>query len=336
MAVLAALGPKSRRPWRWRAGAFLETLWFATRWSVSPWVLPPVAIRLALLLAFGTRGPLRGDGCSPISASASCSRWRRAALASAVVHLPLAGAGRPCFPWKGPTGGGRGRQDARRSSLGQAPQPHAALAWPGPLSGAITAFAASVRRIRGHLTFASQHPRARPRPCRSPSMPRCRAGRREEAARLCALSILLALVAVTAGELVNAARNGNHRAMSRSRDQRAARRFRARGLIHGEGRGDGAVGPSGSGKSSIVNAIAGLLRPRQGRIRGERTRACREPDAAFRAGEARRIAVVFQDARLFPHMSVEDNLLFGWRRSAAKMDAGASPMSWISWVSARC
>lgn len=82
-------------------------------------------------------------------------------------------------------------------------------------------------------------------------------------------------------------------------------------------------GPSGAGKSSIVNAIAGLMRPRQGRVALD-GRVLLDTEAGLCVpAERRRIAVVFQDARLFPHMSVEDNLLFGWRRADAKADAAA-------------
>jgi len=80
-------------------------------------------------------------------------------------------------------------------------------------------------------------------------------------------------------------------------------------------------GPSGAGKSSVVAAIAGLSKPRQGRIVvGERV--VFEAGKTFISPEQRRIAVVFQDARLFPHMDVEANLRFGWRRAARKADAG--------------
>jgi molybdate transport system ATP-binding protein len=74
-------------------------------------------------------------------------------------------------------------------------------------------------------------------------------------------------------------------------------------------------GPSGAGKTSIVNAIAGLIQPREGRIVVE---GCVLLDTASNIdvpAHKRRIACVFQDARLFPHMDVETNLLFGWRRA---------------------
>ncbi len=74
-------------------------------------------------------------------------------------------------------------------------------------------------------------------------------------------------------------------------------------------------GPSGCGKSTTLAAIAGLLRPEQGRIAlGERllldtaTGLCLPPDQ-------RRCGVVFQDARLFPHFSVASNLRYGERRA---------------------
>jgi molybdate transport system ATP-binding protein len=69
-------------------------------------------------------------------------------------------------------------------------------------------------------------------------------------------------------------------------------------------------GRSGSGKTSIVNAIAGLLRPDRGRIEiaGEvvfdSARAVDVPVAR------RRIGYVFQEARLFPHLDVRQNLRY--------------------------
>jgi molybdate transport system ATP-binding protein len=78
-------------------------------------------------------------------------------------------------------------------------------------------------------------------------------------------------------------------------------------------------GPSGAGKSTIIAAIAGLLRPRAGRI-ALGGRVLTDVPGIFVSPERRRIAVVFQDARLFPRMNVRDNLLFGWRRAEAKAD----------------
>jgi molybdate transport system ATP-binding protein len=75
-------------------------------------------------------------------------------------------------------------------------------------------------------------------------------------------------------------------------------------------------GVSGAGKSTVVNAIAGTFRPREGRIAiGGRTVLDTAAGVVVPAS-ARRTGYVFQDARLFPHMSVEDNIRFGWRRAA--------------------
>jgi molybdate transport system ATP-binding protein len=82
-------------------------------------------------------------------------------------------------------------------------------------------------------------------------------------------------------------------------------------------------GPSGSGKTTILNAIAGLLQPQSGfvRIDGQVL-----TDTARRIGvppHRRRIGYVFQDARLFPHLSVQQNLTYG-RWFAPKAERFAS------------
>jgi molybdate transport system ATP-binding protein len=79
-------------------------------------------------------------------------------------------------------------------------------------------------------------------------------------------------------------------------------------------------GPSGAGKTSIINMIAGLLRPDRGLIEvdGETL-----DDTARRIhvpAHRRRIGYVFQDARLFPHLSVEQNLDYGRRMNGLSFD----------------
>ena len=75
------------------------------------------------------------------------------------------------------------------------------------------------------------------------------------------------------------------------------------------------VGPSGSGKTSVLNLIAGLLKPDKGSIRfGDRVLF----DASKRIDvrpEKRFIGYVFQDYLLFPHLSVKENLLYGFSRA---------------------
>ena len=72
-------------------------------------------------------------------------------------------------------------------------------------------------------------------------------------------------------------------------------------------------GPSGSGKSSILNMIAGLLRPDRGRIRVNGITLFDAEAGIDLPPEARRVGYVFQDARLFPHKRVRANLLYGYR-----------------------
>jgi len=82
-------------------------------------------------------------------------------------------------------------------------------------------------------------------------------------------------------------------------------------------------GPSGSGKTTTVNVLAGLLKPRQGRIvLGERI-VLDTTRGIFVKPRKRNIGYVFQDARLFPHMTVHENLRFGWKRSGRQADANA-------------
>jgi molybdate transport system ATP-binding protein len=75
-------------------------------------------------------------------------------------------------------------------------------------------------------------------------------------------------------------------------------------------------GPSGSGKSTIINAAAGLLRPNACRIEIDGQVFADTRTGIWLPPERRRAGLVFQDSRLFPHMSVATNLRFGMRRVA--------------------
>ena len=80
-------------------------------------------------------------------------------------------------------------------------------------------------------------------------------------------------------------------------------------------------GPSGSGKSSIVAAIAGLQKPKRGKIAvAGRVLFDREARIDVPAHQ-RGVRVVFQESRLFPHFSVAQNLMFGRWLAGKKRDA---------------
>jgi len=75
-------------------------------------------------------------------------------------------------------------------------------------------------------------------------------------------------------------------------------------------------GPSGAGKSTTIAVAAGLLRPDAGRVEIDGQVLADTATGVWLPPERRRVGLVFQDARLFPHMSVATNLRFGLRRTA--------------------
>jgi molybdate transport system ATP-binding protein len=71
------------------------------------------------------------------------------------------------------------------------------------------------------------------------------------------------------------------------------------------------VGPSGAGKTSVLRAIAGLVRPDRGWIALGEEVWLDTPGRTDRPPEARAVGYVFQDYALFPHLSVRRNVAFG-------------------------
>jgi molybdate transport system ATP-binding protein len=96
--------------------------------------------------------------------------------------------------------------------------------------------------------------------------------------------------------------------------QKTFGQFRINVAFSTQGSGTTAVfGPSGTGKTSVINMVAGLLEPDQGRI-------YLDNEAIFDSGKninvtpnKRRIGYIFQDGRLFPHLSVKSNLTYGMK-----------------------
>jgi molybdate transport system ATP-binding protein len=82
-------------------------------------------------------------------------------------------------------------------------------------------------------------------------------------------------------------------------------------------------GPSGAGKTSLINMIAGLLKPDRGRIEVDFEMLDDTTARVHVPAHRRRIGYVFQDARLFPHLSVEQNLDYGRRMNGLPFDATA-------------
>ena len=73
-------------------------------------------------------------------------------------------------------------------------------------------------------------------------------------------------------------------------------------------------GRSGSGKSTIISLLAGLLAPERGRIVIDETKLLDTEARLNVPAEERATGCVFQDARLFPHLNVRHNLCYGLKR----------------------
>lgn len=78
----------------------------------------------------------------------------------------------------------------------------------------------------------------------------------------------------------------------------------------------GLFGASGSGKTSILHAIAGLNTPRSGLIKIQDQTWFDSNQKINLSTQKRHIGLVFQDAQLFPHKTVKQNLLFGLKHLA--------------------
>ena len=98
--------------------------------------------------------------------------------------------------------------------------------------------------------------------------------------------------------------------------------FRLAARFETEARVTALFGPSGAGKTTIINMIAGLVAPDRGRIMYHGKLLF---DAAGKVNlppYRRRFGYVFQDGRLFPHLTVRGNLEYGRRMYRLKRDPG--------------
>lgn len=76
------------------------------------------------------------------------------------------------------------------------------------------------------------------------------------------------------------------------------------------------MGPSGAGKTTLLRLLAGLEKPDAGKIEaGEMTWS---GGASFVRPQDRQVGYVFQDYALFPHMTVKDNIYYGFRKGPDK------------------
>ncbi|MBI3701150.1 MAG: molybdenum ABC transporter ATP-binding protein [Afipia sp.] len=99
-------------------------------------------------------------------------------------------------------------------------------------------------------------------------------------------------------------------------DLALAVQFESRGLV------TGLFGPSGAGKTSLVNMIAGLMRPDSGRIALDDVVLDNVATREHVPPHRRHIGYVFQESRLFPHLSVRQNLDYGRRMNGLPRNEG--------------
>jgi len=167
-----------------------------------PLVLPPVAVGYLLLVAFGSRGPL-GSWLLHNLGIRFVFSWTGAALASALITFPLQVRAIRLSLEASDAGLGEAARTLGARAVDRLTNITLPLAWPGILSGAVTAFAASLGEFGAIITFVSNIPG------QTQTLPLAiyaalqAPGGEAEAARLCGLSILLALVFMTAGEFAS-------------------------------------------------------------------------------------------------------------------------------------
>lgn len=202
----------SALPFAFAAALFLARTRFPGKALVDglihlPLVLPPVAVGYLLLVAFGARGPLGGWLLHYLGLRLVFS-WTGAALASALITFPLQVRAIRLALEAGDAGLSEAAQTLGARRFDRLLNVTLPLAWPGIISGAITALAASLGEFGAIITFVSNIPG------QTQTLPLAiyaalqAPGGEAEAARLCLLSILLALVLMTAGEF--AARKATH------------------------------------------------------------------------------------------------------------------------------
>jgi molybdate transport system ATP-binding protein len=93
------------------------------------------------------------------------------------------------------------------------------------------------------------------------------------------------------------------------------------------------LGPNGAGKSTLLRVLAGLLRPAAGRVAVAGATWDDAPAGTHLPPHRRSVGMVFQDALLFPHLTVTDNVAFGLRtRGVGRAAARRAAAAWLDRV----
>lgn len=113
-----------------------------------------------------------------------------------------------------------------------------------------------------------------------------------------------------------------------------ARRFELNIQIQTEARHIALYGPSGSGKSLTVQSVAGLLRPERGRIQIDGQLYFDSEAGINLKSRERRVAYLFQDYGLFPHLTAAQNICFGLNKGLFNRSVRTLPAAAQRWVEA--
>ncbi|HLH20231.1 MAG TPA: molybdate ABC transporter permease subunit [Bryobacteraceae bacterium] len=295
---------------------------------ILPLVLPPTVVGFFLLLIFGRTSAI-GRALEAIGIQVVFS-WPATVIAAAVVAFPLMyrtalGAFEQVNPnfLAAARTLGAGRWRTFRGVL-------VPLAWPGIMAGTVLAFARALGEFGATLMLAGNIPG------RTQTMPvaiffAAEAGDMRRAMLWVALTACLSLASIAAlhywgtaerriprpapaaeppGIVLAAPVSGVRRAVLEIDIRKRLPGFELAVRLHNRGATLGLLGASGSGKSMTLACIAGLETPDEGRIvlNGrvlfDRKAGISVPPAA------RRVGVVFQDAALFPHLTVRENIGF--------------------------
>jgi molybdate ABC transporter permease protein len=306
-----------------------------------PLVLPPTVVGYFLLLIFGRASAL-GHVLEQIGMTIAFS-WSATVVAAAVVAFPLMyrtalGAFEQVNPSFLDAARTLGAGEWRTFRAVWLP-----LAWPGVLAGTILSFARALGEFGATLMLAGNIPG------RTQTMPiaiffAAEGGDLGRAGLWVLLTVLISLAAIGALHAW-AHPHGKPATVPAEASEEPPlglpyiRRFRsgAGGTLEVEARKCYAnfewrvsfaargevvalLGASGSGKSITLRAIAGLIRPDEGRI-VLNGRVLFDSAAGIHVPPAaRRVGIVFQEHALFPHLTVRENIAFGMRNAEAAFD----------------
>ena len=299
----------------WPGKSMVET--FVT----LPLVMPPVATGLILLQIFGRRGAIGGFLHSHFNLDIVFT-WRGVLLALAVMSLPLlVRSARVAFEEVNP----RLEQIARTLGAGNCRVFFTItlpLAARGIVGGMLLAFARALGEFGATIMVAGNIP-GKTSTLSLAIFQNVQLGQDADAFRLLGVSVVLAFAAVWCSEFLLRQENTDMSLLLKNISLPLAP-FTLEVDVEMHGRVTAIFGPSGAGKTSLLDLIAGLRRPQSAfiqlddRVLTDTAKECSVPT------HQRGIGYVPQDLALFPHFSVRQNLLYGCKPGGAVIRCSAS------------